>query len=49
MKVLLNIIWLVLCGFWMAIGYAVAAVASLWLPGGHVAVLEREATEVVHD
>ncbi|WP_395657718.1 YccF domain-containing protein [Nocardioides sp.] len=26
MKVLLNIIWLVLCGFWMAIGYAVAGV-----------------------
>ncbi|MCB0894342.1 MAG: YccF domain-containing protein [Nocardioides sp.] len=26
MKVLLNIIWLVLCGFWMAIGYAVAGI-----------------------
>ena len=26
MRVLLNIIWLVLCGFWMAIGYAVAGV-----------------------
>lgn len=26
MKVILNIIWLVLCGFWMAIGYAVAGV-----------------------
>lgn len=26
MKVLLNIIWLVLCGFWMAIGYALAGV-----------------------
>jgi uncharacterized membrane protein YccF (DUF307 family) len=25
MRVLLNIIWLVLAGFWMAIGYAVAA------------------------
>jgi len=25
-KVLLNIIWLVLCGFWMAIGYAVAGI-----------------------
>lgn len=24
MRVLLNLIWLVLCGFWMAIGYAVA-------------------------
>jgi uncharacterized membrane protein YccF (DUF307 family) len=26
MRLLLNIIWLVLCGFWMAIGYAIAAV-----------------------
>lgn len=26
MRVLLNIIWLVLCGFWMALGYAVAGV-----------------------
>ncbi len=26
MRTLLNIIWLVLCGFWMAIGYAVAGV-----------------------
>ncbi len=26
MKILLNIIWLVFCGFWMAIGYAVAGV-----------------------
>jgi uncharacterized membrane protein YccF (DUF307 family) len=25
-RTLLNIIWLVLCGFWMAIGYAVAGV-----------------------
>ena len=24
MRVILNIIWLVLCGVWMAIGYAVA-------------------------
>lgn len=26
MRTILNIIWLVLCGFWMAIGYAVAGV-----------------------
>ncbi|KXP04184.1 YccF domain-containing protein [Tsukamurella pseudospumae] len=26
MKLILNIIWLVLCGFWMALGYAVAGV-----------------------
>ncbi|WP_045820917.1 YccF domain-containing protein [Williamsia herbipolensis] len=26
MKTLLNIIWLVLCGFWMAIGYVVAGI-----------------------
>ncbi len=26
MKTLLNIIWLVLCGFWMAVGYALAGV-----------------------
>ncbi len=26
MRTLLNIIWLVLCGFWMALGYAVAGV-----------------------
>ena len=26
MRLLLNIIWLVLCGIWMAIGYAVAGV-----------------------
>ncbi|MEH6376700.1 YccF domain-containing protein [Streptomyces sp. KLMMK] len=25
MKFILNIIWLVLCGFWMAVGYVVAA------------------------
>ena len=25
MRLLLNILWFVLCGFWMAIGYAVAA------------------------
>lgn len=28
MNVLLNIIWLVFCGFWMAIGYAVAGVIA---------------------
>ena len=26
MRLLLNILWLVLCGFWMAIGYAIAGV-----------------------
>ncbi|AUN42817.1 YccF domain-containing protein [Tsukamurella tyrosinosolvens] len=26
MKLILNIIWLVLCGFWMAVGYAVAGI-----------------------
>ncbi len=26
MKVILNILWLVLCGFWLAIGYVVAGV-----------------------
>ncbi|CAM3887586.1 MULTISPECIES: YccF domain-containing protein [Tsukamurella] len=26
MKVILNIIWLVFCGFWMAVGYAVAGI-----------------------
>jgi uncharacterized membrane protein YccF (DUF307 family) len=26
MRLLLNIIWLVLCGFWMAVGYAVAGI-----------------------
>ena len=24
LRVILNVIWLVLCGLWMAIGYAVA-------------------------
>ncbi|KAA9161790.1 YccF domain-containing protein [Amycolatopsis acidicola] len=26
MRVLLNVIWLVLCGFWMALGYLVAGI-----------------------
>ncbi|WP_139979938.1 YccF domain-containing protein [Nocardioides litoris] len=26
MRTLLNLLWLVLCGFWMAVGYAVAGV-----------------------
>ena len=26
MRLILNILWLVLCGFWMAIGYAIAGV-----------------------
>lgn len=26
MRFVLNVIWLVLCGFWMAIGYAVAGI-----------------------
>jgi uncharacterized membrane protein YccF (DUF307 family) len=26
MRFVLNVIWLVLCGFWMAIGYAIAGV-----------------------
>ena len=26
MRFVLNVIWLVLCGFWMAIGYVVAGV-----------------------
>lgn len=26
MKTLLNIIWLVLCGFWMALGYVIAGI-----------------------
>ena len=26
MRTLLNIIWLVLCGFWMALGYVVAGI-----------------------
>lgn len=32
MRFILNLIWLVLCGFWMAIGYVVAGV---WLAIGH--------------
>jgi uncharacterized membrane protein YccF (DUF307 family) len=31
MRVVLNVIWLVLCGVWMAIGYAVAALACFAL------------------
>ncbi|GAB3132058.1 YccF domain-containing protein [Tsukamurella serpentis] len=31
MKLLLNIIWLVLCGFWMAVGYAVAGLICMIL------------------
>jgi uncharacterized membrane protein YccF (DUF307 family) len=30
-KTILNIIWLVLCGFWMAVGYVVAGVICLVL------------------
>lgn len=26
MKTILNIIWLVLCGFWMAVGYTIAGI-----------------------
>ncbi|MEU6645288.1 YccF domain-containing protein [Saccharomonospora sp. NPDC046836] len=26
MRLLLNVIWLVLCGFWMAVGYVVAGI-----------------------
>ncbi len=26
MKTVLNVIWLVLCGFWLAVGYAIAGV-----------------------
>ena len=26
MRTILNVIWLVLCGFWMAVGYAIAGV-----------------------
>ncbi|WP_265444326.1 YccF domain-containing protein [Flexivirga meconopsidis] len=26
MRTLLNLIWLILCGFWMAVGYAIAGV-----------------------
>ncbi len=28
MRLLLNLIWLVLCGFWMAIGYALAGIVA---------------------
>jgi uncharacterized membrane protein YccF (DUF307 family) len=31
MRVILNVIWLVLCGFWMAIGYAVAGLVCFVL------------------
>ena len=31
MRVILNIIWLVLCGIWMAIGYAVAGLICFLL------------------
>lgn len=31
MKTVLNIIWLVLCGLWMAIGYALAGIACFLL------------------
>ncbi len=31
MRVILNIIWLVLCGFWMAIGYAAAGLVCFLL------------------
>lgn len=31
MKVLLNVIWLVLCGFWMAVGYVVAGIVCCLL------------------
>ncbi|WP_134768218.1 YccF domain-containing protein [Nocardioides sp. 1609] len=31
MSTLLNVVWLVLCGFWMAIGYAVAGVVCCLL------------------
>ncbi|MDA8319228.1 MAG: YccF domain-containing protein [Actinomycetota bacterium] len=31
MRVVLNIIWLVLCGFWMAIAYAVAGLVAFIL------------------
>jgi uncharacterized membrane protein YccF (DUF307 family) len=26
MRILLNVIWLVLCGFWLAVGYAIAGI-----------------------
>lgn len=31
MRTLLNLIWLVLCGFWMAVGYALAGVLGFLL------------------
>ncbi|QCW52231.1 YccF domain-containing protein [Nocardioides dongxiaopingii] len=31
MSTVLNIVWLVLCGFWMAVGYAVAGVVCCLL------------------
>jgi uncharacterized membrane protein YccF (DUF307 family) len=31
MKIVLNVIWLVLCGFWLAIGYVVAGVVMCML------------------
>ncbi len=31
MRLVLNVIWLVLCGFWMAIGYAVAGIVACLL------------------
>jgi uncharacterized membrane protein YccF (DUF307 family) len=31
MRVILNVIWLVLCGFWMAIGYALAGLVCFVL------------------
>ena len=31
MKLILNVIWLVLCGFWMAIAYAIAGIVCFIL------------------
>lgn len=31
MRLVLNVIWLVLCGFWMAIGYALAGIVACLL------------------
>lgn len=31
MRTILNVIWLVLCGFWMAIGYALAGLVAFIL------------------
>lgn len=40
MRFILNVLWLVLCGFWMAVGYAVAGgwfvFAGIWLAIGHL-------------